>query len=269
MKICNHHDFGPVTGYELGYSPIGRPLMTVFFYLVDGLVIDTGQRHMRQAVFDILDRRRPDRVLVTHHHEDHSGNADAISARYDIAVMGHFLTAQKLAHPFKIRPYQHLVWGKADPVHIIPANSSIQTRSGHLVPIHTPGHSKDHTVYLETQHGWLFSGDLYIGDRIKYFRADESMHDQIDSLKTILKCDFDALFCCHHPSVTNGKRRIQNKLAFLEDFFGTVQQLRQNGMVEKAIIQQLDRHQDRLVRWVTLGNACFANMVRSALKTEN
>jgi glyoxylase-like metal-dependent hydrolase (beta-lactamase superfamily II) len=265
MKICKTHHFGPVTGYELGFSPIGRPLMTVFFYHVDGLIIDTGQRHMRQAVFDILDRHRPDRILLTHHHEDHSGNAGAVRSRYEVDVMGHSLTAQKLAGPFKIRAYQHLVWGKSDPAPVLPA-AEIRTRSGRLIPIHTPGHSRDHTVYLNTDQGWLFSGDLYLGDRIKYFLADENIHDQIVSLKTILDHDFDALFCCHHPSVKNGKARLEKKLAFLQDFCGAVHHLRQKGMAESDIIRQLDRHQERLVKWVTLGNACFANMVRSALK---
>jgi hypothetical protein len=36
-------------------------------------------------------------------------------------------------------------------------------------------------------------------------------------------------------------------------------------MLPRDIVKRLDRKTDRLVKWVTLGNACFANMVYSAL----
>jgi len=74
------------------------------------------------------------------------------------------------------------------------------------------GWVKDHTVYLEEENGRLFSGDLYLGDHIKYFRSDERLIDQITSLKKILKFDFDALFCAHNPRLENGRARLKNKL---------------------------------------------------------
>ena len=120
-------------------------------------------------------------------------------------------------------------------------------------------------MYLETRNGWLFSGDLYLGDRIKYFRSDEKFRDQMDSLKTVLTLDFNALFCGHNPIPEDGKARLAAKLSFLEDFFGRVTDMNQKGMTESEIIARLDLKQDRLVKWVTLGNACFANMVKSVL----
>jgi glyoxylase-like metal-dependent hydrolase (beta-lactamase superfamily II) len=266
MRICNHHRFGPVQAVELGYSPIGKPLMTVFLYMVDGVLVDTGQPHMRREVLDIMASWRPDRVVLTHHHEDHSGNARAIGNRLGTEVLGHPLAAQKMVGPQHILPYQHLVWGKADPVLVRSIEGEIPTRSGRLMSLHTPGHSKDHVVYLDPENGWLFSGDLYIGERIKYFRVDEKMSDQIDSLEKILMLDFDVLFCGHHPVGRDGKKRIHNKLSFLQEFQGTVRRLRQEGLPISEIIRRLDRHQDRLVKWVTLGNVCFGNMVRSAWK---
>ena len=157
------------------------------------------------------------------------------------------------------------MWGKAEQVKIAPLPDCIDTGCYRFIPVHTPGHCKDHTVYLETQNGWLFSGDLYLGDRIKYFRSDEIFSDQMDSLKTVLTLDFNALFCGHNPIPKGGKDRLAAKLAFLEDFYGRVTDLNQKGLTESEIIARLDLKQDRLVKWVTLGNACFANMVRSVL----
>jgi glyoxylase-like metal-dependent hydrolase (beta-lactamase superfamily II) len=265
MKIFRKKEFGPVTAYQFGYSPVGPPLMSVHMYVADTVVIDTAQRHMRAEVIGMLKDHAIERVLLTHYHEDHSGNAAEIHGLFSAEVLGHPHTAEKMNGNLNILPYQHLVWGKAEQVEVIPLPEFIDAGSYRFIPVHTPGHSKDHTVYLETRNGWLFSGDLYLGDRIKYFRSDEKFSDQMDSLKTVLTLDFNALFCGHHPIPKGGKTRLAAKLAFLEDFYGRVTDLNRKGLSEPEIIARLDLKQDRLVKWVTMGNACFANMVRSAL----
>lgn len=265
MKICKKKDFGPVKAYQLGFSPFGRPLMSVHMYVVDSVVIDTAQRHMQADVMALLADHDVDLVFLTHYHEDHSGNAAAIHQKYTADVLGHHLTAEKMNGLLNILPYQHLVWGKAEQVRLSPLPDRIETGRCCFTPVHTPGHSKDHTVYLETRNGWLFSGDLYLGDRIKYFRSDEKFRDQIDSLKIVLNLDFGPLFCGHRPILENGRSRIAAKLAFLEEFYGKVRELNQKGLNASEIVSLLDPRQDTLVKWVTLGNACFANMVRSAL----
>ena len=265
MNLVKKSTFGEVEAIRLGFGPIGPPLMSVFLYVVDGLVIDTGQRNMQKAVVEVLKHRKLHRILLTHHHEDHSGNASVLSNRHQISVTGHPLTAEKLRYGFNILPYQRYVWGKANVVEVTPVESTIETDRFKFIPIHTPGHSKDHTVYLEEENGWLFSGDLYLGDHIKYFRSDERLIDQITSLKKILKFDFDALFCAHNPRLENGRARLKNKLQFLEDLYGSIHRLIQKGFPEREVIKKLDPKNDRLIRWVTMGNVSFANMIRSGI----
>ena len=269
MNVIQTDYFGEVEMIRLGFAPIGRPLMTVFMYVVDGLIIDTGQRHMAKAVSALLEDKRLDRIILTHHHEDHSGNAAIINQRHGIPVMGQPLTAAKLKTGFSILPYQHFVWGKAPAVKISPLPDVIETDRFTFTSVHTPGHSKDHTVFLEKQQGWIFSGDLYIGERIKFFRSDERLPDQIKSLKKVLALDFETLFCAHNPSLKNGKQKIESKLQFLEDLFGQIKKLSEKGLSEKQVIQVLDPRNDRWVKWITMGNASFANMVRSAIASIN
>ncbi|MFC1816639.1 MBL fold metallo-hydrolase [Thermodesulfobacteriota bacterium] len=155
--------------------------MSVYMYYVDGLLIDTGQHNMQPTVTKLLSAKKVNGVLLTHHHEDHSGNAAAISSFHHTKVIGHPETAKLMKSGFRIRPYQHYVWGKAGKTAVDPINAYYETERFRFKPIHTPGHCSDHTVYLEENKGWLFSGDLYLGERIKFFRADEQMADQIDS----------------------------------------------------------------------------------------
>lgn len=265
MNIIKSERVDEVETIRLGYSPIGSPVMSVLMYIADGLVIDTAQHHMAQAVTELLRGKKLSRIILTHHHEDHSGNAAMISRRHAIPVMAHPKAAAALRRGFSILPYQYLVWGKAPRVDVAPLPDVVETDRFAFRAYETPGHSKDHSVFLEKQRGWLFSGDLYLGERIKYFRSDECMHDQIASLKKVLRLDFDTLFCAHNPCLRNGKSKIRNKLQFLEDLYGRITTLAEKGLTQKAIIRTLDPGKDRLIKWLTMGNVSFANMVRSAM----
>ncbi|MDA8140255.1 MAG: MBL fold metallo-hydrolase [Desulfobacteraceae bacterium] len=238
--------------------------MTAWCYQLDGVMIDTGIRHLRAAILESVRDAKPEFILITHYHEDHSANTGAIHTTLGIPVYGNPLTAKKLSAPFKLRPYQYLMWGRSDPVDIDIHAPIHDTGRCRFRPIHTPGHSKDHTVYLEEKQGYLFSGDLFLGERIKYFRADECLADQLISLKKVLALDFDALFCAHRPLMEKGKEAIQRKLDFLENFKGSVSDLKNKGLSLKAVIKQLDTGEDRPVKWLTLNNVSFANMVKSA-----
>lgn len=267
MNIVKLHRFNDrVTALEMGYGPIGRPFMTVHCYLVGDTLIDCAQTRMAGAMETFLSARPIRRLLLTHHHEDHSGNAAMIARTFGAEVMGHPVTAYKMRHIRPVMPYQRLVWGVAREVDVSPLPAVVESEGVCLLPIHTPGHSKDHTVYLDSQHGWLFSGDLYLGERIKFFRSDEKFDRQIRSLQTVLGYDFEALFCAHNPVLKNGRTRLRRKLAYLEEIGGNVRLLAAQGLPEKEIIRRLDQGRDRFVKIVTMGNASFANMVRSAMR---
>jgi len=268
MHIVNSRQFGKIEAFEFGYGPVGRPFMSVYIYVLDGVIIDTGQSHMQKYVLEQLRNTHPHIILLTHHHEDHSGNALALSRFHRVDIFGHPITVEKMAKIRKILPYQRFIWGKSKNVNVKPLGSVIESAQFTLQPVHTPGHSKDHTVYLEEKNGWLFAGDLYLGERIKFFRSDEKIYDQIDSLKKMRDFDFDAIFCAHNPCLENGKPRIAHKLQFLEDIVGRVQVLKKQGLSDNAIIKRMDPNKNRGVKLMTMGNVSYANMLRSAIRDE-
>ena len=266
MSIVRRHRFGEAEGFELGYSPIGRPFMNVYFYRLGDLLIDSGQRHMRRAAVPLATERPLSRLLLTHHHEDHSGNAAAIAAAAGVPVLGHPLCAAKLRGGFRILPYQHLVWGAAGTVAVDPLPEVVEGEGFALRPVHTPGHSRDLTVFWEAGRGLLFSGDLYLADRIKYFRADEHLGDQIRSLRRVLALDFDALLCAHRPVPQGGPARLRAKLQYLEDLVGEVGRLRARGLGLRAIRRALPQREAWGTVAFTLGNVSFGHLLRSAVE---
>ena len=268
MNIVKRHRYRPgVKALELGYGLIGRPWMTVHCYLVGDTLIDCGQSHMSVEVRSFVRENPVNRLLLTHHHEDHSGNAAMIARMSGARVMGHPITVEKMQAVRPILPYQHWVWGQSGEVSVSALPEVVETDANRFLAIHTPGHSKDHTVYLEAQHGCLFSGDLYLAERIKFFRSDEKIDQQVRSLKTVLQHDFDALFCGHNPVLKHGHRKLRRKLNYLEEIHGKVRLLVAKGLPEGEIIRRMDPRKDRFVRWVTMGNASFANMIRSAIRS--
>lgn len=267
MRFLKRHDFGEVRGLELGWSPVGKPLMTTMCYRFGPVLIDTGLAHMRPEVLRMAKQNPVDAVLLTHYHEDHSGNAGAIKAGFNVAVYGSAQTAEKLATPYGIYPYQHLVWGATDSLKIDIFPENFELNGVRFIPVHTPGHSRDHTAYFVSEHGWLFSGDLFLSRRIKYFRADEKIDEQIVSLKKVLTLDFDTLFCGHHPKAENGKAAIAAKLQYLEDFYGKVAELARTGMAESRIMGALHLKEQTFIKLLCFGNVSMKNMVRSVIRS--
>ena len=60
--------------------------------------------------------------------------------------------------------------------------------------IHTPGHSPDHVCFYESNQGWLFAGDAYIGGRDKALRRDYNVWQILDSLKKLARLDAQFIF---------------------------------------------------------------------------
>ncbi len=260
------YDFHGIKGFKLGWSLFGPPLMTVYCFVIEDLMIDTAQSHMQKEVLQIAKDKKINKIYLTHHHEDHSGNAAAIHSILDTPVYGHDITIKKMAASFNILPYQKYVWGRSKPVTMEPLPLKIDTGLGTMIPIHTPGHSKDHTAYLLKERGVLFSGDLYLADKIKFFRSDENVGAQIASLKKVIKLDFDTLLCCHYPKRQSGKERIKAKLDFLEDLYGRIIMFWEKGYSERRIFKVLHLKEDYFTKYFCFGNVSMLNGVKSVIR---
>ena len=266
MRLVKARRFNQVTAYELGWSLFGPPLMTTHFYVIGDALVDTGQSHMRKEALKIARDHHIRNVYLTHYHEDHSGNASAIAKNSDTTVYGHPGTAEMMAAPLKFLPYQKYMWGKAETVGVKKVPDIIETALGLMEPVHTPGHAEDHTCFFLKDEGILFSGDLYLGDKIKYFRSDEDMGSQIQSLKKVLSLDFNMLLCGHAPKRKNGKKHIKRKLVFLEDLYGSILRLFEKGMPEKKIFVSLKLKENHFTKYFCFGDVSMINGVRSAVR---
>ena len=265
-KLVFHHD--GVDYYRFSVYRMNKNVQTVYAFVVDDVLIDTAQRHNRPNVYNVVKDRNINKILLTHHHEDHSGNLNYLMKKLNVKAYGHKNASDILKKGYTISPLSTYFSGNVDKadITVIQDGDEIKTKNHTLKAIYTPGHSIDHFCYYEPNKGWLFSGDLFVAEKIKYFAKFESLLTQIDSLKRLLQLDFDALFCSHNPKPIGGKQRLQNKLDFFENFAQKVIQYHQQGMTQKEIFSKMGLKENYVNKYATLGEFCAENMVYSVLR---
>ncbi len=267
MKRIKTLDHAKVSGYSFGSWPFGEPSLFVYVWYIDGLLIDTGHRHMRKEIIDTIQKWSVEQLYVTHHHEDHSANISAITEHFSCPVKTSSKCAALMAAPPPMSPAQHLSWGKYEPYHdFIIENIIIETNQYSFEILQIPGHAADMVCLYEKNQGWLFSADLYLNHYIKYFMKAESMKQQIESLAKIRELEFDAMFCAHNPQFDNPKALLAKKQQFLEDFYGNVERRHKQGMTEKEIFISMQLKEMPRIKLMSLGALSTMNMVRSVIR---
>ena len=263
-----NYTFEDVNYYRFSVYRLGNNVQTVYAFVLDDLLIDTGQRFNRENILKVAKEHEISKIILTHHHEDHSGNVAFLMKELNVDTYAHPETVRILKKGFSVSVLGKLMNGDVEKAHLKPLLETdlIETKNYSLQPIFTPGHCNDHYCYYEEKHGYLFSGDLYVADKIKYFAPYESIFIQMDSLKKLLQLDFDVLFCSHNPKTENGKKRLQNKLNFFEEFVGTVIKYREQGHTSSEIFAKMGNKENMFYKVITFGNFTAENMVKSVIK---
>lgn len=267
MQITNLFHHPPIQGFQFGSSIFGKPQMYVYSYFVDGLLIDTGHSNARKMILSHLTKLPVEQIFITHHHEDHNGNLLALQKHFQVPTYASSLCTQIMKNPPSISFSQWMLWGKTAPNKNIQAIDQQITTSKYtfqLIPI--PGHAIDMVALFEANEGWLFSADLYIYDYIKFWLDNESISQQIDSLKRVLTLDFKYLFCAHNPKMKNGKMHLQRKLDFLENFYQTVIEWYQKGYPPEQIMDKMNLKKNYRIRLLSGGKLSTLNMVKSVIR---
>lgn len=267
MRICQTLQYGPVQGFRFGYSPfrLVRPV-PVWCYYLDGLLIDTAQRHMQPEVLHTFGNMRINRIALTHFHEDHSGNAAALRQQHGCPVLAGAKTAQRIDRTFPLLPYERFWFGTIDACPgALPLPDTLEAGKYRLRVIPTPGHSDDHHVLLERDEGWLFAGDFYIGN-LKVFRRGENIYQMIASTRLILSHNFEVLFCGHNPVLKRGRQAVESKLHYLETLVERVREGLRRNLRGQALVQSAGLAEQWWLRAFTQNDVSAYNVVQSVLE---
>ena len=239
---------------------------TAVIYRLGSTLIDSGPSNQCLDITGYLAEKNFDKLILTHHHEDHSGNAAAISKKFKIPVYAHESGISDLEKGFSLKLYQKIFWGRADTFKAEPLMPLIDTGTGlFLKPVHTPGHSHDHVCFLEEKNKWLFTGDLFLSPKPRFFRIDENLELQIRSLEKILSYDFEIVFCSHSGIVENGYSLIEKKLIYFKELVKKVKKMSSDGLSINKISDKIFGRKD-LEGLLSFNHICKKNLVKECIR---
>jgi glyoxylase-like metal-dependent hydrolase (beta-lactamase superfamily II) len=227
-----------LTILKMGRTLLGKPLRFACAFIIDGLVIDGGCPYFREQLGDYFTAHPPQQAVFTHHHEDHAGNVDLFN-RINITPFAHAEAVEKLASPTRIPYYRRFTWGNPAYGQCRIAGSVIETNRYHFEVIATPGHSSDHIALYEPKQGWLFTGDLFVSEKIIYLYENENLPSMRESLRKLAELDFSLLACSHRGVLKKGPEALLRKAEYIESMQCKARELHGRGYPEPEITKIL------------------------------
>lgn len=230
---------GDVISFKVSRTIFGYPLYFTHFFYIDGLLIDTGPYHNAAEIKVALEKLPINKVVITHQHEDHTGNINYFRQELKVPVYAHLKTIKMIRKPPPIQLYRHLIWGAQPPADALPLEEKIVTANFCLNVIHTPGHSPDHTSYFEPLKGLLFCGDLFLGENLTGFMVGENIAEHFISLKKVIALNPSYLFCGLKGRLDNATNRLIKKYKQWWSIGTQVKTLYKQGASRLKIIREV------------------------------
>ena len=257
---------GEVIRLRVARKLVGRSAYFTAAYWVDGLLVDTGCAHTARQLSQAVKDWHVTQIVNTHSHEDHIGANAAVAALSGCKILAHPLALPILANPRlqPLQPYRRLFWGWPRPSQGEAIGEVVQTKRYCFQVIPTPGHSPDHICLLEPEHGWLFTGDSYIGGQDRALRAGYDIHGIIASLTKMAELPVQTIFAGSGSVRSAGVQPLVDKAAYLEELGEQIRALRDQGLSARQIRRRL-LGPNMPISYITLGHFSAMHLVRSYL----
>jgi glyoxylase-like metal-dependent hydrolase (beta-lactamase superfamily II) len=159
-----------------------------------------------------------------------------------------------------------MFWGWPEPPLGQPVADQALIKTEHYCfrVVYTPGHSPDHLCLYESEQGWLFTGDLFVGGRDRATRADYDIWQIIASLKQIAMLPAVKLFPGNAQVRENTKQELDVNISYLEDLGEQVLEFHQQGWEVQEIVRTLCGN-PMLIELFTLGHFSRLRLILSYL----
>jgi glyoxylase-like metal-dependent hydrolase (beta-lactamase superfamily II) len=256
---------GDVVHFRMARTVFGRALYWTGAYVVDGLLVDCGPPALSREVLRTLEGHRLVGLVLTHHHEDHTGNAGVLRERRGLVPRIHPAGVPLLRHGFPTRAYRRLVWGAPRRADAEPLGEDVRGASLAFQVLHTPGHSEDHVCLFQPERGWLFTGDLFLAERLRYLRSDEDLERLVASLEAVARLPLREVFCAHRGLVRDGPAALRRKAENLKAVRETVIELMRGGLPEDEITRRVVGRESWL-SYASRGDFSARNFVRAVAR---
>ena len=254
---------GPVLRAELSSRASRLVGFSVSAYVVHDVLVDTGfpgaERELLAWVASLGARLRG--AMVTHKHEDHAGNVEAL-ARRGVPLVMSAATLRAVRDVSPIGFYRRFTWRSMVPLVSEPV--AFDPAPLRLVP--TPGHSPDHHAVWDPETGTLFGGDLFLGVKVRIAHPGEDPRRLARSLRDAAALAPAHLIDAHRGPVADPVAALRAKADWLEATLADVDRLLDAGW-EDAAIRQAVLGREELAGWFSRGDYSRINFVRAARRS--
>ena len=253
IEITQHDDVLRLRMWTRRSAAVGYDVSA---YLVRGMLIDTGFRHVADDLERALAELRPRGVIVTHWHEDHAGNAPTLAMKLPMWMSDY--TERKLREHQQVKLYRHFTWGRPKALTAtLAALDATQLRT-----IATPGHSPDHHVVFDAETQTLFSGDLWLGVKVRVMGASENPYEITASLDKAIALRPRRMFDAHRGMVDKPVAALEAKRAWLRETVGAIERKLDAGDSERRIVRSVLGGEERTA-FVSQGEYSRRNLVHT------
>ncbi|MBI4820011.1 MAG: MBL fold metallo-hydrolase [Deltaproteobacteria bacterium] len=166
------------------------------FFIVEPATYDADER---TKLFSAIDRwisngRSPTAVVLTHHHGDHVGSAQAVRDRYEIPVIAHENT-------------RALLEGFVSVDELVGEGSTLEVDGRAFEVLFTPGHAPGHITLRDRD--IMIVGDMVAGVGTILIDPDEGdMARYIDELRRLAALNPRILLPSHGPAIDPGTPKL-------------------------------------------------------------
>lgn len=253
------------------YGDVERLLLThwrsrlvgyqVSAYVTRGSLVDSGFPAAGPTLARWLRESRPAGVLVTHHHEDHAGNLPLAAALgFPLAAPEETLAWARA--PERIGFYRRFTWGT--PVPLDRPAGDYEPEGLELIA--TPGHSPDHHVVWDAERETLFSGDLFVGVKVRVARRDEDPREHVRQLRRVAALRPRRMFDAHRGLVDDPAAALLAKADWMEETIGRIDRRAEEGADARAIAREVFGREDA-AWWFSAGDYGRRSLVEAVLST--
>jgi glyoxylase-like metal-dependent hydrolase (beta-lactamase superfamily II) len=254
-------EFGDVTRIVMS-TPVSRSIgYAVSAYLTRGILIDLGFPAVWGELADFIDHARPAGAIITHHHEDHGGNAE-LAARRGLPLAASEATLALLREGEPIGLHRRIIWGT--PGRLVSPVEALACDALRLIP--TPGHAADHHVVWDAERETLFAGDLFLGVKVRAAHPGENPRELARSVRAAAALRPKRMFDAHRGLVPDPVGALLAKAEWLDETIAAIERRVADGWSDRAIAREVLGREDA-AHYVSRGAMSKINFVRAVRGT--
>lgn len=244
LHVLSHGDvtqirMSTVIGRSIGYD--------VSAFLCRDVVIDLGFPLVARDFGRYVASVQPAGALITHHHEDHGGNAE-LAATLGIPIGASDATLAMLREPEDLELHRRVIWGTPAPLR----TPIVRFESDALRLVPTPGHAPDHHIVWDAERETIFGGDLFLGVKVRAAHHDDRPRELVRSLRTAAALEPRRYFDAHRGPVRDPVSALGAKADWLEETIAAIERRIAQGWSDRAIARAILGRED-LAYYVSRG----------------